>query len=245
MKLLKHFILLFLSLNSLILSSQIVNIESKRQSDEKGWSGLTEFSFDYNKSTQIDWELSNTTYLQWDNNKFSILLLNEINFDRGGGIDFSNDGYQHLRLSKILNKKYAIETYLQNQYDPVRNIKQRQLAGLGLRKKLKDFGSLGLTTFYEKELLTNNLEIKDVRLSVSIQLKFIFDKSISISTTNYYQPVVENFEDYKISNETIFLISLSEKIALSNIFSFSFDTDPAINIPKLIYNFQNGFIYSF
>ena len=41
-----------------ILFSQVVNVEGKRQSDDKGWSGTTEFSFDYNDSEQIDWEFN-------------------------------------------------------------------------------------------------------------------------------------------------------------------------------------------
>ena len=75
-------------------------------------------------------------------------------------------------------------TFIQNQYDPVRNIKNRQLAGLGIRMKLKNFGSVGQATFYEKELLTNDLEINDLRLSTSIQLRYIFDNSLSFTTSS-------------------------------------------------------------
>ena len=124
-------IITFIS-HTLSLSSQIVNVDSKRQSEEKGLSGITEFTFDFNKSVQTDWEFSNITYLQWDNEKWSVLILNETNLDRAAGIDFSNDGYQHLRVSKHLNKIYTLESYLQNQYDPVRDIKNRKLAGLGV-----------------------------------------------------------------------------------------------------------------
>ena len=84
-----------------ILFSQVVNVEGMRQSDEKGWSGTTEFSFDYNDSEQIDWEFNNTTYLQWDNDNWSLLLLNELNYDRAGGVDFENDGFQHPAAKKL------------------------------------------------------------------------------------------------------------------------------------------------
>ena len=74
-------IITFIS-HTLSLSSQIVNVDSKRQSEEKGLSGITEFTFDFNKSVQTDWEFSNITYLQWDNEKWSVLILNETNLDR-------------------------------------------------------------------------------------------------------------------------------------------------------------------
>ena len=35
--------------------TQVVNVEGMRQSHEKGWSGTTEFLFDYNDSEQIDY----------------------------------------------------------------------------------------------------------------------------------------------------------------------------------------------
>ena len=125
-------------------------------------------------------EFSNITYLQWDNEKWSVLLLNETNLDRAAGIDFSNDGYQHLRISKHLNKIYTIESYLQNQYDPVRDIKNRKLAGLGGRLKLIKSCVLGLSTFYEKEEITNET-INDIRISSSLQIKFDFGKKLSLT----------------------------------------------------------------
>ena len=241
----KNIFLIIISIfHTLSLSSQIVNVDSKRQSDEQGLSGITEFKFDFNKSVQTDWEFSNITYLQWDNEKWSVLILNETNLDRAAGIDFSNDGYQHLRISKDLNKIYRIESYLQNQYDPIRDIKNRKLAGLGVRMKFIKSCFFGLSTFYEKEELTNET-INDIRISSSLQLKFDFEKNISISTTTYYQPSTKNLNDSKSSNETILLINLNDRLSISNTLSTNYDTNPAKDIPNLIYRFENGLIYYF
>lgn len=235
-------LLIFTSIDVL---SQVVNIENKRQSDDIGWSGHTELSFDYNKSTQNDWEFSNVTYIQWDNDLWSVLILNEINVDRAGGVDFSNDGYQHLRISNHLNKIFSLESFVQNQYDPVRNIKNRKLAGLGLRYKLNDYNSLGITSFYEKEVLEENIENDAVRLSVTFQLRLISNKTFRLSTTNYIQPSLMNFSDYKLSNETVLSVNINDKFAFTNSFTCGYDTHPAIGIPNLIYNFQNGIVYTF
>ena len=238
------FIIIISIFYTLNLSSQIVNVDSKRQSQEKGLSGITEFKFDFNKSVQTDWEFSNITYLQWDNEKWSVLLLNETNLDRAAGIDFSNDGYQHLRISKHLNKIYTLESYLQNQYDPVRDIKNRKLAGFGVRFKLIKTCFLGLSTLYEKEELTNET-INDIRISTSLQIKFDFGKKLSLSTTTYYQPSTKNLKDSKSSNETVLLINLNNKLSISNTLSTNYDTNPANSIPNLIYSFENGLVYSF
>ena len=57
----KFFIIFLLPIS---LFSQLVNVEGKRQSDENGWSGTIEFSFDYNDSEKIDWEFNNTSHLR-------------------------------------------------------------------------------------------------------------------------------------------------------------------------------------
>jgi hypothetical protein len=228
-----------------LLFTQVINVEGKRQSDEKGWSGLTEFAFDYNQSTQTDWEFSNTSYLQWDNNKWSVLLLNEINLDRAGGVDFANDGYQHLRLSKHINETLTIESFVQNQYDPVRNIENRKLGGLGLRAKLKNQNYFGIASFYENEVLTNNIVDNALRLSAYLQLKMVLNTTLSLSTTTYLQPNFSQFSDCKMSNETTLLISITDKFSFTNTVSGGYDTYPAVGIPELIYNFQSGLIYEF
>ena len=243
MKFKQHLTILSCLLFTLNLSSQIVNIDSKRQSDKQGVTGITEITFDYNKSTQRDWEFSNLTYLQWDNNRWSILLLNEINLDRAGGIDFSNDGYQHLRLSNHLNTNYTIESYLQNQFDPIRDIINRKLIGIGLRVKIIESCYIGLSSFYEREELVEKV-VKDIRLSSTIQIKINLSNNISLSSTTYFQPILKNLKDNKSSNETTLLISLNERLSFTNNVSLSFDSDPAIGIPNLIFNIKNGFVYS-
>ena len=54
----KKLLLLLLLIPSFIFS-QIINIETKKESNEKVFSGLFELAFDYNKSTEIDWEFIN------------------------------------------------------------------------------------------------------------------------------------------------------------------------------------------
>jgi hypothetical protein len=225
--------------------TQVVNVEGKRQSDEKGISGFTEFAFDYNKTTQTDWEFSNTSYLQWDNKTWSILLLNEINVDRAGGIDFANDGFQHLRASKHVNDIITIESYLQNQYDPIRNIKNRKLGGVGFRAKLKNQNYFGFSTFYENEILTNNLVENALRLNIYLQLKFVVNKLLLFTTTTYVQPNISQFSDCKVSNETVIKIRISDRFSLTTSFSGGYDTYPANVIPELIYKIQNGLKYEF
>jgi len=228
-----------------ILFSQVVNVEGMRQSDEKGWSGTTEFSFDYNDSEQIDWEFNNTTYLQWDNDSWSLLLLNEINYDRAGGVDFENDGFQHLRVSKHLYPRYTSETFVQNQFDPVRKIKNRKLFGTGVRMKLSEKNFIGVSTFYELETLNNNVVNKDIRLSTYLQLDFDISEKIQFLTTTYIQPNVKQFSDFKLSTESQLNFEITKNLSFTNTIEAIYDTYPASGVKEFSYRLQNGIKFNF
>jgi len=228
-----------------ILFAQVVNVEGMRQSDEKGWSGTTEFSFDYNDSEQIDWEFNNTTYLQWDNDSWSLLLLNELNYDRAGGVDFENDGFQHLRVSKHLNANYTSETYVQNQFDPVRKIKNRKLFGTGVRMKLSEKNFIGVSTFYELEALTNDVVNKDIRLSTYLQLDFDISEKIQFLTTTYIQPNVKQFSDFKLSTESQLNFEITKNLSFTNTIEAIYDTYPASGVKEFSYSLQNGIKFNF
>lgn len=238
----KIFIIFLLPIS---LFSQVVNVEGKRQSDENGWSGTIEFSFDYNDSEQIDWEFNNTSHLQWDNNAWSLLLLNEINLDRAGEVDFENDGFQHLRLSHHLNKNFSLETFTQNQFDPVRKIENRKLFGSGVRVGLFDGNFLGLSSFYEIETLTDNIINKDIRLSSYLQLDFKISENIQWLSTTYYQPNTKQFSDFKLSNESQLNFNFIKNLAFTNTIEIIYDSFPANGVKEFSYRLQNGVQYNF
>jgi hypothetical protein len=234
-----------------LLLSQVVNVEGKRQSDEKGWSGSTLFSFDYNRSAQIDWEFNNTTYLQWDNDSWSILLLNEINIDQAGGVEFENDGFQHIRLSKHINTRSTSETFIQNQFDPVRRIENRKLIGTGVRVKLFKKNFVGIAAFYERESLTPdiiNQDVimnKDVRLSSYLQLDVDISKNIQFLSTTYFQPNIKLFSDYRLSTESQLNVQITTHFQITNTVEVMYDSSPASGVNELTYRLQNGIQFTF
>ena len=234
-----------------LLLSQVVNVEGKRQSDEKGWSGSTLFSFDYNRSAQIDWEFNNTTYLQWDNDRWSILLLNEINIDEAGGAVFENDGFQHLRFSKLINPTFTSETFIQNQFDPVRRIENRKLIGTGVRVKLIKRNFVGIAAFYERELLTPDIinpdvrMNKDVRLSSYLQLDFDISKNIQFLSTTYFQPNIKMFSDYRLSTESQLNFQITTNFQITNTVEVMYDSSPASGVNELTFRLQNGIQFTF
>lgn len=239
----KYYLILFFF--PLTLFSQVVNVENRRQSDSQGLSGTIEFSFDYNDSEQINWEFNNTSHLQWDNNSWSFLLLNEINLDRAGEVDFENDGFQHIRISYHLNKTYSHESFIQNQFDPVRKIDNRKLFGSGMRIRLSESNYLGVSSFYEIENLTNNNINKDIRLGSYLQLDYNISENIHLLSTTYYQPNMKKFKDFKTSSQTQLNFEFKKGFSFINSIEMIYDSCPAIGVKTFSYSFQNGVQYNF
>ncbi len=234
-----------------LLLSQVVNVESKRQSEENGWNGQINIGFDLSQSTVMEWEFDNTTFLQWDNENWSVLILNETNIDKGEEISFVNDGYQHLRLSRKLNNTYTLEGFAQSQYDELRDIKNRQLYGVGIRHATESLDFFGLSGFYEYEKQAINEEQSkelvetNIRLSAYTQLNFDILKHISIRTTSYIQPSVLDISDFRITNQTSLFLNITDQVFFSCSFEGSYDSNPVLTIPKFTYNIENGFGFEF
>lgn len=234
-----------------IIFSQVVNVESKRQSEEYGWNGQINLGFELTQSTLVEWEFDNTTFLQWDNEKWSVLVLNETNIDKGEDISFVNDGYQHLRISRKLNDTYTVEGFAQSQYDEIRDIKNRQLYGGGIRHSTDNHNFFGVSGFYEFELQEGN-EIQEeglvetnLRLSAYAQVNIDLLKFISIRSTTYLQPSVLDISDFRVTNQTDLFFKFTEQLFFSSSFEGSYDSNPVVTIPNFTFNVENGLGFEF
>ena len=227
------------------LSSQILNTINLNEFENKGWSGSFELEYDYNKSTEVDAEFINSTNLLWNNNKLSLMFFNVIDFHRAGEEDFSNDYLQHFRTKYYLNDKFALESYLQNQHDLVHNIENRKSAGLGFKAIIPIVDFIGLSIFYEDELLVDDISHKDYRMNFYNEFGFNISENFKFSNVIYYQPNIEEYNDYKFAIESTLSFSIIKNLFFTNTFSLAHDTYPAVDIPKTIYQIKNSLKFKF
>ena len=227
------------------LSSQILNTINLNEFENKGWSGSFELEYDYNKSTEIDAEFINSTNLMWNNNKLSLMFFNVIDFHRAGEEDFSNDYLQHFRTKYYLNDKFALESYLQNQHDLVHNIENRKLVGLGFKANISIIDFIGLSIFYEDELLVDDISHKDYRMNFYNEFGFNISENFKFSNVIYYQPNIEEYNDYKFAIESTLSFSIIKNLFFTNTFSLAHDTYPAVDIPKTTYQIKNSLKFKF
>ncbi len=248
-----RFLKLFLFLlGSFSIQAQIVNVESLRKAtDTARWSGSIGLDVGFIKNKNEVFRVSNRSNVQHRVGKSMFLFINDLNFQKLEGADFVNRGIQHLRYNYDTNSRITWELFLQGQYDAISNIDFRGLIGAGPRfkfDKLNDYKFyLGSLVMYEYEKTSEEFsEIRrDLRASIYLAFKLFPKDNFSIASTTYFQPRLNNLDDYRLSNETSLAFKIFKDLSFKSSFILIFDRFPAFDTPQTQYELTNGLIYSF
>jgi len=252
-KVLKNAILLSIitiGLNNQVYS-QIVNIEGKRIiTDKVGWAGFVDVGFNLQKTEKKLFNLTGLGHVQFKTAKDLFLLLTSFEFITVNDGDLENRSLAHFRYNRKLGSLVRWEVFAQQQFNKVKNIKNRLLFGIGPRfklsgsKKLKTY--FGLLYMYEIENLTDSdITGKYHRISSYLSFSFSPSEKTSFVSTTYYQPNIENFSDYRVSSGNSFLVKLSRRISFILNVGFEYDSMPAEGINKSSYAVSNSLRYTF
>ncbi|WP_178987622.1 DUF481 domain-containing protein [Winogradskyella schleiferi] len=250
----KSFILLVIFLITSFngIDAQIVNVESLRRiSDTSKWSGAANLDISLIKNTQSIFKITNKIRLQYNTEKNLYLFINDLKLEQIEDNSFVNKGIQHLRYNRKIIERLKLEIFAQSQYDAISDIKFRGLLGIGPRFKLsksQDYRLyLGTLLMYEhEESSDSDTEIlQDVRGSAYFSCSLYPLEHISLVSTTYYQPLLKQFSDFRISNETSLGIKVLYNLLFKTTFTYNFDASPIIGIPKTQYELTNGIVYTF
>ncbi len=233
--------------------AQILNIESMRKiNKDTKWSGNTNLNVQLIENKNSFVLVSNRTRLQYKNNKHLYLLIGDYNFKESNSNKIVSKGILHFRYNYKLSARIRAEVFVQNQFDEVSKIKYRRLFGLGPRFKLNHSENYkfyaGTLIMNEWERIESDLEhVKhnDIRLSTYLSFSLFPKDGISIVSTTYFQPNVDEFSDIRWSNDSKIVFKIIKNLAFNIQFTMSYDTRPALGIPKTQYKLTNGIIYTF
>ena len=176
-----------------------------------------------------------------------------MSFQKLEGASFINRGIQHLRYNYKINESIKLEAFVQSQYDAISEIDFRGLIGIGPRFKLSNNDAcyriyLGTLAIYEYEK-TSGIEgeiiERNIRGSSYLSFSFYPTDAISIVSTSYYQPILKELADYRLSNNTTLSFKIIEKLSFTTNFNYSYDAFPVQGIPKTQYDLTNGLSYNF
>ncbi|MEL6809786.1 MAG: DUF481 domain-containing protein [Bacteroidota bacterium] len=249
MKYLALAVLFLLSLNT---SAQILNAESLRKvTDTSGWSGSLSANFALKRNVNDFLVLGTDAHIQYKKLKHLVIFKNDIRFQKIEGNKFENSGITHVRYNYRFKPRIAWEVFTQGQYNKVNLIQFRGLIGTGPRFKLTTSEKykfyLGTLAMYEYEEVTDNVTPlqQNLRGSAYLSLSLYPSDRVTLVSTTYYQPLLNQFSDYRISSQSSLLVGLFKNLSLKTTYTFTYDVFPAVGIPNSQYDFSTGVAYTF
>ena len=233
-----------------------VNIESFRNSATKsGFYGETNASIQFQKGN-----VNSKTYevkkdIHYKFKKHHVLLKGSLSKGYQDETLYRNNAFSHFRYTLMLHGFLGYEIFTQTQYDEFKDLKLRQLNGIGIRieKQLSEnynfkiaFGT-GIMSDYEQlsNLVTTNARSTSY---ISILKSFSNSNSSFISVVSYYQPLLFNHKDYRINNELNLRSSIIDekkyKVGINTSLVYLYDTVPAEKVENSDIILKSGLVIS-
>ncbi len=193
-----------------------------------------------------------TQFKSKDLNKI-FLILGNFRLTRAEGQDFQNNWFVHFRFNYKLEewfktKAIRFEAFVQSQYNELLSINSRNLIGSGLRWKLVSIENadhnaqtdyyqwknvkanfrmyLGVAYMYEEER-SDTFDERFYHHRNSSYLSFNFvsgNEAVEMINTIYYQPLLQDFSDYRLSEQFQIRFKISETLSANGTFTYYFDS---------------------
>ena len=176
-------------------------------------------------------------------------------YGKANGEENTNKAFVHLRFIHTLTDDTDLnyELFAQLEDDKFRDIKNRSLAGAGLRYKLfnsekRGQGFIGVGAFHEDikylDPVLNPSETNE-RLNVYFTYNVNFSKDAEFSYSLYYQPRLNKFSDHIQTNNAVLEFKIYEELFLRIAATWNVDTHPAVGVKKGDFTQRTLFVFKF
>lgn len=247
--------LLFLCIFITSTLHAIVAIKPRDIGDNPGVSGSVTASFDTKRGNTETDNYKSAIKLMYDNNS-SYLVWGMLSYEYGeaNSIKNTNKVFSHIRYIETttlenLNK----EAYIQLSDDEFKGIKNRLLAGAGVRYNV--FGNdyygrtyLGASAYGEHVIYGNNSvdpTENNVRGNFYIAYRLRLNEDSEFNALAYYQPRVDKFEDFYSSSTLGLQLHIYLSLFLNFKLTHEYDSRPAIDVLKEDITSSTEFVLKF
>lgn len=226
-------------------SFAFINIESLRQSDKQGLLGS--FGLKVNGAAGNTNKFSTSTALNnlYRSNNNEYLSLVSYSYGENSNEKNIHKGQIHLRYTTSLPKDLFLEVFTQIEFDDFKALKYRKLIGLGLRYKFLNTDThklaCGLGILYESEALDDDTKNILYRANLYASYKAILNKNSNLTFVNYFQPSVDDIENFRFKSHLNLKIKFYKSLALTNEVRYSFDSNVKAPVKKGDVVYMTGF----
>ncbi len=249
------FLFLYIFFLAYPVRTQILNVEKERKTlndTTTKWIGNMNFGFNLQKRENPVLTFSNVNNLAYISKKHLYLFINDINFTQVSNNSVVSNGYAHVRINFWNRNKVSTEFFAQAQYDQIRGLKQRLLAGIVGRllavNTERSLLAIGFGNIYEYEVWSFEGENAQTRLfknSSYLSLTHNFNPNFYINLIIYYQARWDLFLKPRIIGDLSCSIKISDKVNFSIAYFIWNDSKPVVSVDNLIYSLTSGLKINF
>ncbi len=236
------------------LSAQ-VNTEAMRAQVERGVNGSLGTAFTLRQGNTELYIIGLNGRLDVFKGKHKGFVIGKVQFLQSTKDVLVNNGFGHIRYNGFLKTWLIYEVFGQIEYDETRLLNRRLLAGTGVRFKLfKDEKSsiyLGTTPMLENEELnpkkvtTENPSSTVVRWSNYFVGQTETKNNVTLGTTFYIQPRVDDWSDLRILSDLSMNVLLNDHISFGVTMTYRYDSEPPVSLKSYDLLLQNSLTVSF
>ena len=182
------------------------------------------------------------------------ILNYENGYEQKKGLDKNqvvNKGFGHLRMTKMISSKLFFEIFTQFGFNDFLLMKDRKLAGSGLRYKMVSNARmntfLGIGLMQENEIydMVNEPEKKLLRSTNYLRWNINIAENTELYNTVYYQVSSSDINDYRLLYDGSIDFSVNENLSFFIELNYRYDNDPHGNMGKSYVQLNNGIEFTF
>ena len=230
----KKIILLILLLSNTAFSQ--VNIENIRNNKkDSGFYNDTSLSAEFQRGNvkTSSFEIVNRLDYHYEKSHTFLQLSGQI-AEQNQKL-FKNQAFSHLRFTNMEFGNIGYELFTQAQYNEFKNLKLRQLNGVGsrfvLHNKKDNKMTIGIGAMTDYEIVESNQTNFTLRSTSYIAYNNI-GKLIETNAVAYFQPSINDTNDYRILTEASISSKITNKLRLEVSINFNYDTLPPEGVLK-------------
>ncbi len=162
-----------------------------------------------------------------------------------------NKGFGHLRMTKMISSKLFFEVFTQFGFNDFLLMKDRKLAGSGLRYKMVSNDRmntfLGIGLMQENEIYdkVNEPEKKLLRSTNYLRWNIIIAENTKLYNTVYYQFSSSDINDYRLLYDGSIDFSVNENLSFFIELNYRYDNDSHGDMGKSYIQLNNGIEFTF
>ena len=228
-----------------------VSIEASKEAKD-GLSFSAQGSYDSSEGNSNRSTHKSSLIGRYKHSKHSLLLMGSSERGKLEGNTYLESDFIHGRYRYTILSYLDWGLFLQKDRNRFRGLNDRRVVGTGPRfsflfKDLKMYW--GIFYMFEKEEYLPEVivdrELENNRISTFFSFKWNYSNTFTVYSTSYFQPLIEDTNDFRLLNNSGFLVKINENLDYNFKINYIYDSHPPVEFSYDDRTMHHGFNLNF